>query len=83
VNTGWRNSSFRGFADYMQTDEFSEGLVSLEEMARKQPTVSCAPRESVALPPVLDCRCIDQAQVAGAGDFEPPHRTSAQAHFLP
>jgi len=39
VNTGWRNSSFRGFADYMQTDEFSEGLVSLEEMARKQPTV--------------------------------------------
>jgi uncharacterized protein (DUF488 family) len=26
VNTGWRNLSFRGFADYMQTDEFEAGL---------------------------------------------------------
>lgn len=23
-NTGWRNASFRGFADYMQTNEFEE-----------------------------------------------------------
>jgi uncharacterized protein (DUF488 family) len=26
VNPGWRNLSFRGFADYMQTDEFEVGL---------------------------------------------------------
>jgi len=25
-NMGWRNSSFRGFADYMQTSEFEAGL---------------------------------------------------------
>src|SRR4051794_16663917 len=25
-NAGWRNSSFRGFADYMMTDEFERGL---------------------------------------------------------
>ncbi len=31
VNTGWRNSSFRGYADYMQTAEFRE---SLEEVIR-------------------------------------------------
>ena len=25
-NVGWRNASFRGFADYMQTAEFESGL---------------------------------------------------------
>jgi hypothetical protein len=28
-NTGWRNASFRGFADYMLTKEFKEGLAEL------------------------------------------------------
>ncbi len=28
-NTGWRNNSFRGFADYMQTEEFEENLKTL------------------------------------------------------
>lgn len=26
INTGWRNLSFRGFADYMATEEFAESL---------------------------------------------------------
>jgi uncharacterized protein (DUF488 family) len=33
VNTGWNNSSFRGFADYMQTPEFSVALARLEKLA--------------------------------------------------
>jgi uncharacterized protein (DUF488 family) len=32
-NMGWRNASFRGFADYMQTAEFAENLASLIELA--------------------------------------------------
>jgi uncharacterized protein (DUF488 family) len=28
-NTGWRNDSFRGYADYMQTDEFARALQQL------------------------------------------------------
>lgn len=32
-NTGWRNASFRGFADYMQTKEFEENLKTLIELA--------------------------------------------------
>lgn len=32
-NTGWRNASFRGFADYMQTEGFEEGLAELRELA--------------------------------------------------
>ena len=27
ANTGWRNASFRGYADYMQTPAFEENLV--------------------------------------------------------
>lgn len=33
VNTGWRNASFQGFADYMQTKEFEENLEKLIELA--------------------------------------------------
>jgi len=29
LNTGWRNLSFRGFADYMQTPEFAAALDQL------------------------------------------------------
>jgi len=36
LNKGWRNASFRGFADYMQTEEFSEGLGRLIELGRKK-----------------------------------------------
>ena len=35
VNTGWRNVSFRGFADYMQTEEFKAGVTRLIGMADK------------------------------------------------
>jgi len=31
INVGWRNASFRGFADYMQTPEFEQ---SLDELIR-------------------------------------------------
>ena len=34
LNTGWKNSSFRGYADYMQTAEFLEELQRLEERDR-------------------------------------------------
>ncbi|TMI46236.1 DUF488 domain-containing protein [Candidatus Bathyarchaeota archaeon] len=33
-NMGWRNSSFRGFADYMQTQEFANGIDQLIELAK-------------------------------------------------
>jgi uncharacterized protein (DUF488 family) len=38
-NGAWRNASFRGFADYMQTEEFTENLERLIELAGKRPTV--------------------------------------------
>jgi uncharacterized protein (DUF488 family) len=40
---GWENASFRGFADYMQTAEFEEGLEDLIAVAQKKKTaIMCA-----------------------------------------
>jgi uncharacterized protein (DUF488 family) len=42
-NLGWRNASFRGFADYMASEEFSEGLQALMKLALEKSTaVMCA-----------------------------------------
>jgi uncharacterized protein (DUF488 family) len=42
-NMGWRNDSFRGFADYMQTSGFDAGLQRLMKLARqKRSTLMCA-----------------------------------------
>ena len=42
-NMAWRNTSFRGFADYMQTAEFDAGLQRLIKLARqKRSTIMCA-----------------------------------------
>lgn len=42
-NVGWRNTSFRGYADYMGTPEFATGLDELLAVAAKQTTaIMCA-----------------------------------------
>lgn len=47
INLGWDNLSFRGFADYMQTEDFEKGLNRLKKIAQKQKTaIMCA--EAVA-----------------------------------
>ena len=43
LNTGWHNASFRGYADYMQTREFAQGLRRLMRMAKtKRTAIMCA-----------------------------------------
>ena len=43
INTGWKNASFRGFADYMQTTPFEAGLAKLLELpAEANPALMCA-----------------------------------------
>jgi uncharacterized protein (DUF488 family) len=43
LNRGWRNASFRGFADYMQTDDFAAALADLIAVAEKRCTaIMCA-----------------------------------------
>ncbi len=43
INTGWKNASFRGYADYMQMAAFSDSLAKLIELASGEPTaIMCA-----------------------------------------
>jgi uncharacterized protein (DUF488 family) len=43
VNAGWRNASFRGFADYMQTPTFAVALAKLVKIAQARTTaIMCA-----------------------------------------
>jgi uncharacterized protein (DUF488 family) len=36
LNVGWRNASFRGYADYMQTPEFKQSLEELIQLANQE-----------------------------------------------
>jgi len=45
INTGWRNSSFRGYADYMQTPEFAAAVVEL----LKGELLNAAPHEHTVI----------------------------------
>ena len=80
TNTGWRNASFRGYADYMQTGEFEENLDRCIELAKEeQVALMCA--EAVPwrchrslIADALLARGIDVREIASA--------TAARAHAL-
>jgi nicotinamide-nucleotide adenylyltransferase len=43
VNDFWKNNSFKGFADYMQTEKFEKGIKQLKKLVSKRRTaVMCA-----------------------------------------
>ena len=74
---GWKNESFRGYADYMQTPEFHQALAGLMAQAEQSPTViMCAE----ALPwrchrslisDALSVRGVEVRHIMGAGKTEP------------
>lgn len=43
INAGWKNASFRGYADYMQTEDFESALKDLITLAgEKRSAIMCA-----------------------------------------
>ena len=78
TNLGWRNASFRGFADYMQTDGFAAGLARLKQIATRRPAViMCAE--------ALPWRChrsliADALTVAGWRVLHIQNRQTARPH---
>ncbi len=80
TNTGWRNLSFRGYADYMETPEFEKGLARLmSEAATRRVAVMCAE----AVPWRCHRSLIGDALVAkGMEVFELSSLTRAQPHGL-
>jgi uncharacterized protein (DUF488 family) len=79
VNAGWRNLSFRGYADYMQTDDFAANLASVIELARTdRVAMMCA--EAVPwrchrslIADALVVRGVPVCEIAGPGRLQ-PHR---------
>ena len=81
INLGWRNASFRGFADYMQTTEFFEGLKELNILIKKSHRVAIMCAEAVPW------RChrslIADAEIARhVVVWEIMRKTSARLHKL-
>jgi hypothetical protein len=79
-NKAWRNASFRGFADYMQTPEFRKNLKVLMDRARKQ-------RVAIMCAEAVPWRCHRSmiADALVAWGFEVEHIMSAthcQKHVL-
>lgn len=86
TNTGWRNASFRGFADYMQTPSFAESLEKLIQLAKQKPTaIMCAEavpwrcRRSM-IADALVVRGIPVQHILTAGPTK-PHTLTAFAHL--
>jgi uncharacterized protein (DUF488 family) len=79
-NLGWRNESFRGYADYMQTEEFGAGLARLVDLASERRTaIMCAE----AVP--WQCHrslVADALAVRGIGVVEILSETSYRDHAL-
>lgn len=79
-NPGWRNASFRGYADYMQTAEFAQNLTSVIKLAKQeQIALMCAE--------AVPWRChrsliADALVVHGLAVEEILSQTRCQAHAL-
>jgi uncharacterized protein (DUF488 family) len=78
-NGAWHNASFRGYADYMLTGEFEEGLVELRALAREA-TVAVMCAEAVPwrchrslLADALFARGVVVEHIVGRGSTR-PHR---------
>ena len=79
-NTGWRNSSFRGFADYMQTPDFAHALSALAQTALHE-------RLALMCAEAVPWRChrslvADALVVRGASVWHITSRSRAAAHRL-
>jgi len=79
-NMGWRNESFRGYADYMQTEAFQNGLDALLQMNRQN-------RAAIMCAEAVPWRChrslvADALTVRGIAVIDILSETSHQRHAL-
>jgi uncharacterized protein (DUF488 family) len=80
VNLGWRNASFRGFADYMQTPEFARGLERLIALAHRERSAIMCAEAALALPSLADCRRPPGPRHHGAAHRQPHASGTASSH---
>jgi uncharacterized protein (DUF488 family) len=82
ANTAWRNSGFRGFADYMETPEFAEALDALRTLSGAAGPVAIMCAEAVPwrchrslVADALVAHGDDVMDVMGPGNAKPHHLT--------
>ena len=83
-NTAWRNESFRGYADYMETEEFHNGVKRLLDLAANVGPVAIMCAEAVwwrchrsLISDYLKARGIEVMHILDANKIEPHPYTSA------
>jgi uncharacterized protein (DUF488 family) len=88
VNTAWRNASFRGYADYMETAPFKAGIERLLQLAeRKRTAVMCAEAvwwqcHRALISDYLQSRGIDVFHILGAGSDAAKHPFTSAATLI-
>jgi len=83
-NTAWRNESFRGYADYMETDEFRKGVMRVVDLADKVGPTAIMCAEAVwwrchrgLISDFLKARGIEVTHIVDAKKTQPHPFTSA------
>ena len=83
-NTAWRNASFRGYADYMETEQFQKGIERLLEVAAKAGSTAIMCAEAVwwrchrsLIADYLKAHGVEVLHVLGANKAEPHPYTPA------
>jgi len=82
-NIAWRNGGFRGYADYMETDEFRQGIDELLGLARSNRlVVMCAEAlwwrcHRSLISDYLKNSGVEVVHIVGVGKSEPHRFTSA------
>jgi len=81
INGGWRNRSFQGYADYMQTEAFADAVMTLIALAeRERVAIMCA--EAVPwrchrslIADALVARGVAACEIVSAKRLQPPRMT--------
>jgi uncharacterized protein (DUF488 family) len=83
-NTAWRNASFRGYADYMETEKFQKGIERLLDVAAEAGPTAIMCAEAVwwrchrsLIADYLKARGVEVIHIFAANKIEPHPFTSA------
>ena len=83
-NTAWRNASFRGYADYMETEQFQKGVQRLFDVAAEAGPSAIMCAEAVwwrchrsLIADYLKTRGVEVLHILGPNKVEPHPYTSA------
>jgi uncharacterized protein (DUF488 family) len=83
-NTAWRNESFRAYADYMETEDFRNGIGRLASLANEVGPTAIMCAEAVwwrchraLISDYLKARCVEVLHILDRNKVEPHPFTSA------